>query len=69
MKLEEVLQDIRTKTVVPVWPHLGMVLNVSRTGVYDAIARNEFPEVFRVGRMLKVASAPLRKRLGIEEAA
>ena len=29
MELEEVLKDIRTKAVVPLWP-VGMVLNISR---------------------------------------
>jgi hypothetical protein len=67
--MREILRDIRTKPVVPVWPHVGMILDMSRNGVYAAVARNEIPEVFRVGRLLKAASAPLRKRLGLDEAA
>ncbi len=69
MEMREILNDIRTKPVVPAWPHVGMLLGMSRNGFYAAVARKEIPEVFRVGKLLKAASGPLRKRLGIDEAA
>ena len=67
MTYAEILEDIRTKAVVPVWPHAGTVLDQSRGAAYAAAGRNEF-EVIRIGRSIKVVRAPLRKRLGIEAA-
>ena len=52
---------------VPVWPHLGLLLNVSRNAAYDVARRGDI-EVFRAGRHVKVLSAPLRRKLGIEDA-
>lgn len=67
MELKEVLEDIRTKPVVPLWPHAGMALGICRGGIYAAAARNEI-EVIRIGRSIKVITAPLRKRLGLDGA-
>ena len=65
--LEAVLEDLRRMPTVPIWPHLGLLLNVSRNGAYDTARRGDV-EVFRAGRRLKVLSAPLRRKLGIEAA-
>ena len=67
MELREALNDIKTKTVVPLWPHVGLVLNVSRGSVYGLAARNEI-EVIRIGRSIRAVTAPLRKRLGLDAA-
>ena len=67
MHIEQVLQDIRTKPVVPLWPHVGLVLNVSRGSVYGLAARNEI-EVIRIGRSIRAVTAPLRKMLGLDAA-
>jgi excisionase family DNA binding protein len=40
------------------------VLGVSRDAVYDAVARGEILSV-RVGRLIRVASQPLREQLGL----
>jgi hypothetical protein len=64
-ELEIVLEDIRTKPVVPLWPHVGLALGICRGGVYAAAARNEI-DVIRIGRSIKAITAPLRKRLGLE---
>jgi len=66
MQMEQVLEDIRTKPVVPLWPHVGLLLKVSRGSVYGLAARNEI-EVIRIGRSIRAVSAPLRKRLGLNE--
>ena len=68
MEMKEVIEDIRTKPVVPLWPHAGMALGVCRAAIYAAAARNEI-EVIRIGRSIRVISASLRKRLGIDHAA
>ena len=65
MELKEVLEDIRTKAVVPLWPHVGLVLNISRGSIYAAAHRNEI-EVIRIGKSIKAVTAPLRKRLGLD---
>jgi hypothetical protein len=64
MKINDVLEEIRTKPVVSLWPQVGMLLNLSRGSVYTAAARGEI-EVIRVGRSIRAVSAPLRKRLGL----
>ena len=65
MELQQILDDIATQPTVPVWPHLGKALGVSRNTAYDAARKNEV-EVIRVGSQYRVVSASLRKRLGIE---
>jgi hypothetical protein len=65
MKLEDALEDIRSRPVVPLWPHVGLVLDLSRGSVYASAARGEI-EVIRMGRSIKAITAPLRKRLGLD---
>lgn len=67
MEMKDVLEEIWTKPVVPLWPHAGMALGVCRGGIYAAAARNEI-EVIRIGRSIKAITAPLRKRLGLDSA-
>ncbi len=68
MEMSEIIEDICTKPVVPLWPHAGMALGVCRAAIYAAAARNEI-EVIRIGRSIRVVSASLRKRLGMDRAA
>jgi len=68
MELKDALEEIRTRPVVPLWPHVGLVLDLSRGSVYASAARNEI-DVIRVGRSIKAITAPLRKRLGLDGAA
>jgi hypothetical protein len=49
---------------VPPWPTLGVALEMSKGGIYEAVRRGDF-ETIRVGRLIKVITAPLRKKLGI----
>jgi hypothetical protein len=65
MKLEEIMRDVRTKPVVPIWPHAGKVLGLGRGGAYSAVKRGEI-DVIRHGRLIKAVSASLRARLKIE---
>jgi hypothetical protein len=68
MELSEILEDIRNKPVVPLWPHAGKALGVSRGAIYAAAARNEI-EVIRIGRSIKAVSAALPKQLRIDPGA
>jgi hypothetical protein len=62
--IEECIEEIKTKPTVPPWPTLGVVLDMSKGGTYDALRRGDF-EFIRVGKLIKVVTAPLRKKLGI----
>jgi hypothetical protein len=65
MDIEQILEEIHRKPVVPLWPHAGKALGVSRGAIYAAAARNEI-EVIRIGRSIKAVSAALRKQLRID---
>jgi hypothetical protein len=65
--LEEALAEIRTKPVVPLWPHVGLALDISRTAVYAAARRGEI-DTIGVGRLKKAKTAPLRRKLEIDAA-
>ena len=65
MELQEILDDIRTKPTVPLWPHVGKALGVSRGKFYAAVHRNEI-QIIKLGRQFRAITAPLRKRLGLE---
>jgi hypothetical protein len=66
MTLEEALQEIRTKPVVNLWPTVGKALNISRGATYAAVNRGEI-EVIELGRLKKAITAPLRRKLGLEQ--
>ena len=59
---EEILEDIRRKPTVKLWPHAGRALGFGRGATYAAAARNEI-DVIRIGRSVRAVSASLRKRL------
>jgi hypothetical protein len=61
----QILNDIKTRPVVPVWPHFCWAHDCGRGKGYE-LARKGGPEFLRNGRMVKVLTGPLRKKLGIE---
>jgi hypothetical protein len=65
--IEQALKEVRNHPVVSLWPTAGTLLRLSRSGTYDAAARGEI-ETLRIGRLLKAISAPLRRKLEIDEA-
>ena len=62
--LEDALADLKSKPVIPIYPHLALLLDTSRGSAYGAVNRGEI-ECVRIGGSLKPISAPLRKKLGI----
>lgn len=64
MQVKEAIREIQTKPTVPLWPHLGLALNLSRGSVYAAARRNEI-EVVRIGGSIRAVTAPLRRKLGL----
>jgi hypothetical protein len=45
-------------------PQAGALLDLPRNSAYEAARRGDIPTI-RVGRLLKVPTAPLRKMLGL----
>jgi len=41
MELKEIFENIQTKVVVPLWPHVGMALGMSRGSIYAVAHCNE----------------------------
>jgi hypothetical protein len=48
-------------------PEAGAILGVSRNPAYEAAGRGDFPTI-KVGRSIKVPTAPLRRLLGLDGA-
>ena len=46
-------------------PQAGAILGLNRSASYEAAKRGEI-ETFRIGRLLKAPTAPLKKKLQIE---
>lgn len=68
MEIKEIVDEIRTKPTVPIWPHAGMAIGSSRNATYDMVKRGEI-DVVRVGRKIRAVSASLRRKLQLEETA
>lgn len=62
----EILEEIRTKPTVPIWPHAGVALGLPKATTYDAARRGEI-EVLRFGRRVLALSQPLRQKLKLVE--
>jgi hypothetical protein len=65
----EILNDIKTKPAVPVWPHYGWAHDACRGKSYQMARRGlaeGSPEFIRDGRMIRALTGPMRKKLHIE---
>ena len=51
---------------VPVWPTAGRALGLSRSSTYLAAQRSEIPGLLRIGGKYLVATAALRRALGLD---
>ena len=65
MTEDEIRHDILSKLSVPVWPHTGKALGLSRNYTYAAVRRNEIPAI-RIGKRLTVPTEYLRTALRLE---
>jgi hypothetical protein len=61
-------EKIETELAVPLWPDAGMALGSGRNATYRAFANGQIPGAYRIGNKILVATAPLRRFLGIEPA-
>jgi hypothetical protein len=53
--------------VLPLWPEVGRLLHLGRGATYAAVARGEI-EVVKIGKLKRVPTAWLKRKLGIESA-
>jgi hypothetical protein len=65
MELKEILREIRNKPTVPLWPHAGRALGISRGATYQAAANGQI-DILEIGRRKLAISATLRRRLGLD---
>jgi hypothetical protein len=65
--VEEALDEIKSKPAVDIWPTMCVALGIAKGTGYAAVNRGEI-EVLEVGRLKKVITSSLRKKLGIEGA-
>lgn len=65
---EEIRKAIMSKLTVPV-PIAAKALNLSKNGGYEAVKRGDIPSLKLGPRRIEVPTAPLRRMLGVEEAA
>jgi len=57
--------DPSMQPTLTVWPEVAQLPNLSRSTVYDAVARGEIP-VIKIGRCLRVPTAALRRLLALD---
>jgi hypothetical protein len=62
---EEMLNDIKVRPTVPLWPHTAWALGLSRTGVYQAARRGDIL-TDKTSRRRPALTGPLRRKLQIE---
>ena len=65
MTEQELRAAINGRLTVPVWPHAGMALGLSRNPTYEAAKRGDIPTI-KIGGAIRVPTAALRKLLGME---
>ena len=68
MTVEEARRMCREHVTVPLWPHAGQALGMSRDKTYTAARDNELPTI-KVGSKVMMATAVLSRMLGLEEMA
>jgi hypothetical protein len=62
MKIADAMRELHTKPLISLWPTAAAILGCSRSEIYALAARGEI-EVLPVGRLKKVITAPLRRKL------
>jgi hypothetical protein len=66
--MSEIEQKLRDNVVLPLWPDVGQALGLRRNATYAAAARQEI-ETIQFGRLKRVPTSWLRKKLGLDGAA
>jgi hypothetical protein len=66
MTTNHVLPQPEDRPTVPVWPTAGRALGLSRSSTYLAAQRGDLPGLLRIGGRYMVATAALRRALGLD---
>lgn len=66
MTTNHVLPEPEDRPTVPVWPTAGQALGLSRSSTYLAAQRGDLPGLLRIGGRYMVATAALRRALGLD---
>jgi len=61
---KEIIAEIIEWPVVPLWPHAGKTLGLSRGGTYAAAGRGDIKTI-KLGRLKRVPTAWLKQTLGL----
>jgi hypothetical protein len=68
MTVTEVLRMLEESPTVPLWPEAGKALGLKRGQTYKAAARGEIKTI-EMGRIKRVTTSWLRKKLDLDEVA
>jgi len=66
--MDEIKRILTENAVLPLWPDSGTLLHLSRNATYAAAGRGEIKTI-KFGRLLRVPTAWLRQKLGLDESA
>jgi len=64
---EEIRRELTSKLTVPLWPTAGRALGLGKNATYEAFAKGQIPGAFKIGKNIKAATAPIRRRLGLDQ--
>lgn len=60
------LPDPEERPTIPLWPDAGQALGLQRSATYAAAQAGNIPGLLRIGRSYRVATAELRRVLGLD---
>jgi hypothetical protein len=66
--MDEIKRALTENLVVPLWPTTGKALGLKRGATYSGAAKGEIPTI-NVGRLKRVPTAWLRRKVGLDEPA
>lgn len=66
--MDDELRKELTRLTVPLWPTAGQALGLGREATYAGARRGDIP-VLKIGKRYVVPTPPLRRMLGLNEAA
>jgi hypothetical protein len=66
MKADEIRKMLDDNLAVPLWPHVGRALNLTRGQTYRGAATGDI-DTFRVGRLRRVTTSWLKAKLGLAD--
>ena len=64
--MSEIRKLLDENLVLPLWPETGEILRLKRGATYAAAERGEI-EVIEIGKLKRVSTAWLKRKLGIGE--